>query len=79
MNALRYFIGCVLLMHRATQQPIMDSRRLSLDEVIALLERPQVQGADDAMEVVTPGSDDEFGAEELGEGDYGEDDYWDGM
>ena len=46
----------------ATQQPIMDSRRLSLDEVIALLERPQVQGADDAMGVVTPGSDDDYWA-----------------
>lgn len=45
--------------------------RLSLEDVLALLEAPE-QGEDlDPMEVVTPGSDEEMNAEYLDE--YGED------
>ncbi len=46
----------------------MMSRKLFLEDVIALLERPdQEEDIDDPMEVVTPGSDDDFDAEDLGE------------
>lgn len=48
----------------------MASRKLSLDEIMALLDRQEEGENDDPMEVITPGSDDDFDAEDLGEGEF---------
>ena len=65
-------------MHRATELLIMTSRRLSLNEVMALLEGSQEGDVDDRMEVVTQGSDDDLDAHELGDVSEDEED-WNGM
>ena len=45
---------------------------------MALLERPEEEGMDDRLEVVTQGSDDDLDAEELGEGEFDDEDDWNG-
>ncbi len=56
---------------KTAPQLLMMSRKLSLEDVIALLERPhQEEDIDDPMEVVTQGSDNDLDAEDLGEGGF---------
>ena len=43
-----------------------------------LLERPEEGGVDHRMDVVPQGSDDDLDAEELGEGNFDDEDEWNG-